>query len=185
MHEETPRSQGELPLGLDISVANTMSAQTRRGALIAFLASNRRQMLTMALAGACLLWGSWATHQLLGLEQRVTVIRKVALADLVREYVQGEARTGAAPEQITAQTGAYLKALNFAVARHAARGEVLLLSNAVVAGDVPDITPAIRDEVYASLTKPQTVAPANAPQSPTAQMEQFFQSKGASKGSGK
>ena len=46
-------------------------------------------------------------------------------------------------------------------------------------------SPAIRDEVYASLTNPQTVTPANAPPSPAAQMEQFFQSKGASNGSGK
>lgn len=184
MHDDTPQPQGELPLGLDTaSTAVVVPGKRRR--LLTFLASNRRQILAMGLTGACLLWGSWTTHKLLGLEQRVTTIRKVALADLVREYVQGQARSGAAPDQITAETGAYLKALNLAVARHAAQGEVLLLSNAVVAGDVPDITATIRDETYASLAKPQGGAAAPSVASPSAQMQQFFDTKGADHGSGK
>ncbi|MFD2780348.1 TrbI F-type domain-containing protein [Novosphingobium pokkalii] len=109
----------------------------------------------------------------------MTTIRKVALADLVRDYVQAEARSGATPDQITAETSAYIKALNLAVARHAAQGEILLLSNAVVAGDVPDITPRVRDEVTASLAKPALS------QSPAAQMQQFFDAKGADHGSSK
>jgi hypothetical protein len=67
----------------------------KRRSLLAFLASNRRQILAMGLTGACLLWGSWTTHKLLGLEQRVTTIRKVALADLVR--TMSRPRPAAAP----------------------------------------------------------------------------------------
>lgn len=184
MHEDNPLPQGELPLGLDAVPTHAVVTGKRRS-LVAFLASNRRQILAMGLTGACLLWGSWTTHKLLGLEQRVTTIRKVALADLVRDYVEAEARSGATPDQITAETGAYIKALNLAVARHAAQGEVLLLSNAVVAGDVPDITPQVRDEVYASLAKPQAGAPAPSVPSTSAQMQQFFDAKGAYHGNGK
>lgn len=108
-----------------------------------------------ALAGA-LLWGIWATHAILGLKQDANHLVKVQLADLVREYVQNEARSGAAPEQITAQTASFLKALNAAVNAHARAGEVVLLSNAVVDGAVPDITPAIRNEVYARAPAPQS-----------------------------
>ncbi|GHD00792.1 TrbI F-type domain-containing protein [Novosphingobium pokkalii] len=178
MHEDNPLPQGELPLGLEAAPTPAVE-HGKRPALLAFLASNRRQILTMGLTGACLLWGSWTTHKLLSLEQRVTTIRKVALADLVRDYVQAEARSGATPDQITAETSAYIKALNLAVARHAAQGEILLLSNAVVAGDVPDITPRVRDEVTASLAKPALS------QSPAAQMQQFFDAKGADHGSSK
>jgi hypothetical protein len=97
MHDDTPQPQGELPLGLE--AAGSPAAVTgKRHALFAFLAANRREILAMGLTGACLLWGSWATHKLLGLEQRVTTIRKVALADLVRDYVQAEA--AAAPRPI-------------------------------------------------------------------------------------
>jgi len=184
MHEDNPLPQGELPLGLD-AIPTPAAVTGRRRSLVAFLASNRRQILAMGLTGACLLWGSWTTHKLLGLEQRVTTIRKVALADLVRDYVQAEARSGATPDQITAETGTYIKALNLAVARHAAQGEVLLLSNAVVAGDVPDITRQVRDEVYASLAKPQAGAAAPSAQSPAVQMQQFFDARGADHGSGK
>jgi hypothetical protein len=100
----------------------------------------------------------------------------------VRDYVQAEARSGAAPDQITAETGAYIKALNLAVARHAAQGEVLLLSNAVVAGDVPDITAT-------SATRPTPASPSRraariSPALPS-QMQQFFDAKGADHGSGK
>lgn len=111
MHDDNPQPQGELPLGLD-TASTAVAVPGKRRRLLTFLASNRRQILAMGLTGACLLWGSWTTHKLIGLEQRVTTIRKVALADLVREYVQGEARSGAAPDQITAETGAYLKALS-------------------------------------------------------------------------
>jgi hypothetical protein len=184
MHEDNPLPQGELPLGLEAAPSRPVAIGRRR-VLLAFLANNRRQILAMGLTGTCLLWGSWTTHKLLGLEQRVTTIRKVALADLVRDYVQAEARSGATPDQITAETGAYIKALNLAVARHAAQGEVLLLSNAVVAGDVPDITQMVRDEVSASLAKPQSGAAV--PSSPTtsARMQQFFDAKGADHGNGK
>lgn len=178
MHDDNPLPQGELPLGLD-AIPTPAAVTGRRRSLVTFLASNRRQILTMGLTGACLLWGSWTTHKLLSLEQRVTTIRKVALADLVRDYVQAEARSGASPDQITVETSAYIKALNLAVARHAAQGEVLLLSNAVVAGDVPDITPQVRDEVTASLNKPASS------QSPAAQMQQFFDAKEADHGSSK
>ncbi|KUR74231.1 TrbI F-type domain-containing protein [Novosphingobium sp. Fuku2-ISO-50] len=184
MHDDNPLPQSELPLGLE-AAPSVPAATEKRRSLLTFLASNRRQILVMGLTGACLLWGSWTTHKLLGLEQRVTTTRKVALADLVREYVQAEARSGAAPDQVTAETGAYLKALNLAVARHAAQGEVLLLSNAVVAGDVPDITATIRDETYASLAKPQGGAAVPSVASPATQMQQFFDAKGADHGSGK
>jgi hypothetical protein len=148
MHDDTPQPQGELPLGLDRWSPAAVTGKRR--ALFAFLASNRRQILAMGLTGACLLWGSWTTHKLLGLEQRVTTIRKVALADLVRDYVQAEAAAAPHPTR-SRRKPALPQSAQPRVARHAAQGEVLLLSNAVVAGDVPDITPQVRDEVYASL----------------------------------
>lgn len=117
--------------------------------------SSRGKVIVAGLAAAGLLWGVWATHAILGLQRGSNRLVKVELADLVREYVQAEARSGAAPDQITAQTAAFLKALNAAVAAHARAGEVVLLSNAVVDGAVPDITPTVRSEVYAHTARPQ------------------------------
>ncbi|WP_197412524.1 TrbI F-type domain-containing protein [Novosphingobium sp. Fuku2-ISO-50] len=108
--------------------------------------------LVMAVSGA-LLWGVWATHTILTLRRSTPHLVKVELADLMREYVQREARSGEAAEALTARTASFLKALNTAVGAHARRGDVVLLGNAVVDGDIPDITARVRAEVYAHQTR--------------------------------
>jgi len=102
----------------------------------------------MAASGA-LLWGVWATHTILGLRNSAPHLVKVELADLVREFVQGEARSGEPAEEITARTASFLKSLNSAVGARARHGDIVLLGNAVVDGDVPDITAMVRADVYA------------------------------------
>jgi hypothetical protein len=141
----------------------------------------RRQFLAVGLAALALLWGTWATHAILGLKSGSTHLVKVQLADLVREYVQGQARSGMPADQVTAQTTAYLKALNETVSAHARGGTVVLLANAVVDGSVPDITMAVRQEVYARVPHPQ---PGQA-QGMSPQMQQFFDANGASSGNRK
>jgi hypothetical protein len=130
---------------------------------------------------AMLLWGTWVTHGLLDLRHRSPHLVKVQLADIVREYVQGQARSGASADQITTQTAGFLKVLNVAVSEHASRGEIVLLSNAVVDGDVPDITVSVRQEVYARIPHPQP-GPA---QGMSSQMQQLFEQNGAAGGNGK
>jgi len=111
-----------------------------------------RVFLIMATSGA-LLWGVWATHTIVTLRDSAPHLVKVELADLVREYVQREARSGGSAEDLTAHTASFLKALSTAVTRHTRPGTVVLLSNAVVDGDVPDITAAVRADVYAHQTR--------------------------------
>ena len=140
-----------------------------------------RQALLVGIAAATVLWGTWATHAILTIEHSSPRIVKVELADLIREYVQVEARSGASPEQITAQTGDFLKTLSAAVGARARHGEIVLLSNAVVDGAVPDITGEVRQEVYSHIAKPQTgPGPSLSPQ-----MQTFFQQNGAAGGNGK
>jgi len=120
----------------------------------------RQVALVMAASGA-LLWGVWATHTILTLRDNAPHLVKVELADLVREYVQREARSGEQAEELTARTANFLKALNSAVSAHARKGDIVLLGNAVVDGDVPDITATVRTEVYAH--QPRAAEPAPAP----------------------
>lgn len=140
-----------------------------------------REAAVIALATGALIWGTWATHTILGLQRSAPRLAKVELAELVRDYVQAEARSGAAPDQITAQTGTFLKALGDAVGTRAARGEVVLLSNAVIDGPVPDITSEVRAEVYAHVAHPSP----GQPQGLSPQMQSFLQQNGADGGSGK
>jgi hypothetical protein len=140
-----------------------------------------RRLAAVGGAIAMLLWATWATHVLLDLQHRTPRLVKVQLADIVRDYVQAEARSGASSDQITAQTAQFLKTLNDAVSAHAHGGEIVLLSNAVVSGDVSDITDAVRAQVYAKLSAPQTGQSQGI--SPPAQT--LLQPNGGSSGNGK
>lgn len=135
----------------------------------------RRQALLVGFGAASLLWGTWATHAILTLRRDAPHLVKVQLAELVREYVEGEARSGAPSDRITAETAAFLKALNDAVQARKGAGETVLLANAVVGGDVPDITLAVRREVYARVPRPQ---PGGADGLSPA-MQQFFNGQAA------
>lgn len=137
-----------------------------------------RQMLGVTAGAATLLWGVWASHAILDLRRAGPHLVKVQLAELVREFVQTEARSGAPSDRITAETATFLKALGEAVNARAAHGETVLLANAVVGGDVPDITMAVRSEVYAHVPRPQ----AGAAEGLSPQMQQFFDAQGQNQG---
>ncbi len=134
------------------------------------IAAERQKFIIFGLGAAALLWGSWATHAILDVRKASTPLVKVQLAELLRGYVQAEARSGVPADQITQQTGLFLKAMNDAVAMHVRSGQVVLLSNAVVAGNIPDITDDVRAEVYSHVPHPQP----GAAQGMSPDMQQFF-----------
>ena len=139
-----------------------------------------RRMLAVALGAGVLLWGVWASHAIIDLRRSGPHLVKVQLAELVREFVQNEARSGVPSGRITAETATFLKAMGDAVNAHGARGETVLLANAVVGGDVPDITMAVRREVYAHVPHPQT----GTAEGLSPQMQQFFDAQGQLQGPG-
>jgi len=163
------------------AIAGEALAAGRQGAPTSpGFSAQHRPLLIAALGSLAILWGTWVTHTVLGLQQSAPHLVKVQLADLVREYVQDEARSGMPADEVSAQTTAFLKVLNQAVSAHARSGTVVLLANAVVDGAVPDITLAVRQEVYAHVPHPQ---PGQAQGlSPT--MQQFFDAHGASSAHG-
>ena len=141
---------------------------------VAKMRADYRRMLGIGLGAAAFLWGFWASHAIIELRHGGPHLVKVQLAELVREFVQVEARSGAPADRITAETGTFLKALNEAVGARAAHGETVLLANAVVGGDVPDITMAVRSEVYSHVPRPQ----GGSVEGLSPQMQQFFDGQG-------
>ena len=139
-----------------------------------------RRMLAVAFGAGVLLWGVWASQAIIDLRRSGPHLVKVQLAELVREFVQNEARSGVPSGRITAETATFLKAMGDAVNAHGARGETVLLANAVVGGDVPDITMAVRREVYAHVPHPQT----GTAEGLSPQMQQFFDAQGQLQGPG-
>lgn len=109
----------------------------------------------LMLAGSILtavLWGAWATREIVALEARQVVT--VELGAIMGEFVEAEARSGRAPEESQARTLAYLKAVEAAVARLGRDGRTVLVAEAVVAGEVPDLTAEVRADVARRLGAP-------------------------------
>ncbi len=118
-------------------------------------------LIPVALVGALVaagLWGAWVTKTVLGAGDTPT-IAKVQLSGIVGEYVQAQARSATPPEQVTTETRAFMGEVQKNLERRGAAGQIVLVGEAVLAGNVPDITAEVRREVYAKVKLPQ---PANA-----------------------
>ncbi|NLR72142.1 type-F conjugative transfer system protein TrbI [Novosphingobium sp. ERN07] len=118
-------------------------------------------LIPVALVGTLVaagLWGAWVTKTVLGAGDTPT-IAKVQLSGIVGEYVQAQARSATPPEQVTTETRAFMGEVQKNLERRGATGQIVLVGEAVLAGNVPDITAEVRREVYAKVKMPQ---PANA-----------------------
>jgi hypothetical protein len=145
-----------------------MSASTGAGPLFEAEVSTPRPaprarigLVPVALVGALVaagLWGAWVTKNVLGAGDR-PAIAKVQLSGIVGEYVQAQARSATPPEQVTTETRAFMGEVQKNLERRGAAGQIVLVGEAVLAGNVPDITAEVRREVYAKVKMPQ---PANA-----------------------
>lgn len=122
---------------------------------------SRIGLIPVALVGALVaagLWGAWVTKSVLGTGDTPT-IAKVQLSGIVGEYVQAQARSATPPEQVTTETRAFMGEVQKNLERRGAAGQIVLVGEAVLAGNVPDITAEVRREVYGHIKMPQ---PANA-----------------------
>jgi hypothetical protein len=138
-----------------------------------------RLMLMGGLAFTAV-WGTWASKTIIELRTHQTHIVKARLTEVVSDYVQAAARSGGSPDQVTQATANFLRVLNDAVTAHSADGQIVMLANAIVAGQVPDITDQIRAEVYAKVPRP-AAASTNQVQ---AQMKEFMSSNASPAGGG-
>ena len=112
--------------------------------------------LVAALVAAGL-WGAWVTKSVLAGPDR-PAIAKVQLSGIVGEYVQAQARSATPPDQVTAETRAFMAEIERNLKARGAHGQTVLVGEAVLAGDVPDITADLRREIYARVKMPQPAA---------------------------
>lgn len=94
---------------------------------------------------AALVWGGWATRELMILKERRIV--SISLAGMANDFIMAEARSGASPEQVDSDTRHFMSAMQRTLQDRAAAGETILVSEAVVAASMPDITPDVRAAV--------------------------------------
>jgi hypothetical protein len=106
------------------------------------------------------LWGAWVTRELVSKDQLAPMAR-IQLSSMVGEYVQAQARSATPPDQVTAETKAFMAEVEGNLKARGQKGQIILVGEAVLAGDVPDITAEVRKQVFAKVRMPQP-APAQA-----------------------
>lgn len=120
----------------------------------------RMGWMPVALVGGLVaagLWGAWVTKNLMA-DEAMPPMARVQLSAIVGEYVQAQARSATPPEQVTAETRAFMAEIQRNLEARGASGQIVLVGEAVLAGNVPDITASLRKEVYAKVRMPQPAA---------------------------
>jgi len=107
-----------------------------------------KQMVAVLMLLGAVIWAMWVTKHLLApREERIVTAR---LSEIVGDYVQAQARSDTPPGQIETEMRRFMAALDSELQRRGARGQVVLVGEAVLTKSVPDITEHIRSAVYAS-----------------------------------
>ena len=101
----------------------------------------------LAIAAA-LLWATWVSRELTEPRQEIVTVR---LAETIAAFVDAEARETRHPETSQARVLAFLKASERAVADMGSDGRVVLVGEAVLAGDAPDATEELRMRIAGQL----------------------------------
>lgn len=135
----------------------------------------RAQLLMGAALVLALIWSMWVTKALVA--PREEHIVKASLSSIVGEYVSAQARSASPPAQVEAEMRAFMSSLDHELQRRSANGQVVLVGEAVLTKNVPDITDSLKKAVYSSGVHPprqasaqemqqlqQQLAPAVAPQ---------------------
>lgn len=109
---------------------------------------SRAQLLAGLMVAGALVWSMWVTKKLLTPPSDHLVAAR--LSNIVGEYVQAQARSSAPPAQVEADMKAFMAALDGELQKRGERGDVVLVGEAVLTKNVPDITDSLRRAVYAA-----------------------------------
>jgi hypothetical protein len=125
-------------------VAPALPAQRQR----LFAGLTRGQILLGLLLLATVVWGMWVTKLLV--TPRQDRIVSARLSTIVGEYVQAQARSASPPAQVEAEMRKFMASLDGELQRRSSSGQIVLVGEAVLSKNVPDITDKLKEAVYAS-----------------------------------
>ncbi|ANI80275.1 type-F conjugative transfer system protein TrbI [Sphingobium sp. EP60837] len=94
------------------------------------------------------IWGMWVTKTLVTPKQDLIVSAR--LSAIVGDYVQAQARSATPAPQVEGEMRRFMAALDKEVQRRSDKGEIIMVGEAVLTKNVPDITDSIKKAVYAS-----------------------------------
>lgn len=133
----------------DLSVPEP-AAQTKRKAARrrGFAGLSRLQMLIGVLLLIAVVWAMWVTKALL--TPKAEPIVSARLSSIVGDYVQAQARSATPPAQVEAEMRQFMATLDGELQHRGAKGQIVLVGEAVLTRNVPDITESLKKAIYAA-----------------------------------
>ncbi len=111
------------------------------------------------------LWAGWVTSSLNSGGGRQEIVQ-VQLQSIIGEYMQAQARSAAPEGQAVQETSAFMAELDRTIKALGDDGKIVIVQEAIIAGEVPDVTNAVKQAVYSKIQLPQA-----APAPPQAQAQ--------------
>lgn len=127
-----------------------------------FAGLSPRELILLVAAIATFIWGAWVTRNIAAAPGARPEFVQLHLQGIIGEYLQAQARSNADETTAARETAVFMAALDETVAGLSKNGKVVLVHEAIVGGDVPDVTQSVKAAVYAKVPRP---TPAQAIQS--------------------
>ncbi|MFT6568398.1 MAG: hypothetical protein ACJAWY_000087 [Sphingomonas echinoides] len=109
---------------------------------------SRQQIFVGLVLLAMIVWGMWVTRALTAPKEEH--IASARLSALVGDYVEAQRFSGSPPDRVQAEMRAFMASLDKELQRRSANGQVVLVGEAVLTKNVPDITDSLKKAVFAS-----------------------------------
>jgi hypothetical protein len=112
------------------------------------------EIALVAGAIALVAWGAWVTKSIAGggVQQEFVQLQ---LQGIIGEYLQAQARSGSDEETAARETAVFMAKLDEKVAALGRQGKVVLVHEAVIGGEIPDVTDAVKSQLYAEVPRPK------------------------------
>ena len=169
---------------MDADQAQPASARTAKHER-RFAGLSPREIILLLAAIAIFIWGAWVTKSLAGDDVADQGFVQLQLQGIIGEYLQAQARSSADEQTAARETAVFMATLDQTVAGLSETGKVVLVHEAVIGGDIPDVTDSVKAAVYAKVPRPQVAqAAVDAQQAQSAMVEQEMQAFLAQNGGG-
>ncbi|KEO90524.1 hypothetical protein EH31_10580 [Erythrobacter longus] len=154
-----------------------------------FAGMSPREIVMLLAAIAIFIWGAWVTKNLVTEDASEPEFVQLQLQSIISEYLTAQARSSADEQTAAQQTGMFMTTLDHTVADLSESGKVILVDEAVIGGDIPDVTESVKAAVYAKVPRPQIAQAPNGEQSSQAarvqsEMQAFMASSEGGEGDG-
>ena len=143
-----------------------------------FAGLSPRELIVLVAAIAMFIWGAWVTKNLVAGDDGRQDLVQLQLQGIIGDYLQAQARSASDEQTAAKETAVFMAALDQTVEGLSKDGKIVVVHEAIIGGDVPDVTESVKAAVYAKVPRPQ---PAQAVRVQN-EMQAFMASNGGGEG---